>query len=170
MAVVDLRPYVVDGYWVPGYAQGDIFKKTDIPKPTKGFYDRRLDGTEVVYVDFDFGMNIHPVTRDFILRTNEKAILQSLRNCVLSAEGDFPMEGDIGGGLDRMLFDNNDAMIAFNARRKIEETVNNHETRIELESVEVRRSDNSGLEFDVEFMFANRTEPVQETIRVDRRR
>lgn len=170
MTTENLKPYVLGGYWTPGYSEYDA-ERVITQTATKSFYDKRLDGTEVIYVDFDMGLNTHPVTGDFIMKINEKAIVQSLKNCVMSAPGDFPMEGDIGGGLDRMLFDQNDAMIAFNARRKIEETVLNHENRIELEEVGVRRNnDKNGLDIDIKFMFANRPELIVETIRVDRRR
>jgi phage baseplate assembly protein W len=81
------------------------------------------------------------------------------------------MENDIGGGLDDLLFESNSALIVFNAKRRIEETINNHEKRIELIDVNVfRTEDLHGIVFEIQFMFANRPDIVTETIRVDRRR
>ncbi len=135
------------------------------------FYATKADGTKVVYTDFDFNLNVHPVTKDFIMRTNEKAVIQALRNCVLASEGEFTMEGGIGGGVDELLFEINSPMIIFNTKRKIEETINNHERRIELKTVNVYRTeDMHGLIFEIEFYFSNNPDPVRELITVNRRR
>lgn len=134
------------------------------------FYKTKLDGSKVIYTDFDFNLAIHPITKDFVMRNNEKAIMQSLKNCVMASEGDFPMEGDIGGGLDKMFFENNDIMLRFNSRRKIEETISNHEPRIGLQDVSVIQTTQNSIDISVKFMYANNPNPVVENISITRSR
>ncbi len=137
-------------------------------RPTD-FYKTTATGEKIVYSDFDFGLNVHPITGDFIMRTNTKAIIQSLRNLVLSSAGEFLMDGEIGGGVDLMLFELNEPITAFNIQKRVEQTISNHESRIDLKSVEVFRSpDRYGLIIEVTFYFANQPEPFTERITLER--
>ncbi len=137
-------------------------------RPTD-FYKTTASGDRVIYTDFDFALNVHPITGDFIMRNNTKAIIQSLRNLVLSAAGEFLMDGEIGGGVDSMMFELNEPITAFTVQKRVTQTIQNHESRIDLKSVEVFKSpDRYGLIIEVTFFFANQPEPFTERILLER--
>lgn len=135
------------------------------------FYKITALGEQVVYTDFDFNLSVHPVTRDFVMRNNNKAIIQSLKNLTLTAFGEFTMENEIGGGASKLLFEVNDSLTSFNVRRRIEETIKNHENRIELKDVQVFKTpDLVGLMVIITFFYANNPEPVTEKFVLERLR
>ena len=141
--------------------------------PNKGrrhnFYVRQSDGTPVVYVDFDFNLTTHPVTKDIVIRTNARAIRQSLENLVLTTAGEILMEPEVGGGVLEQMFGQNDAVTAYSVRSKIIETVKNHESRIELEDVEVfRAEDFHGLVVVIKYYIANQPKLIIDQIFLER--
>lgn len=58
------------------------------------------------YKDIDLNFEKHPITGDILFKYDEKAIKQSIINLVLLNYYDKPFRPDIGGDIQRMMFEN----------------------------------------------------------------
>lgn len=97
--------------------------------------------------------------------------MQSVRNLVLSAEGDFVGELNVGGGAHKLLFRNNTRLLSFNLQSKIRETIEAHEPRIELKDVRVYETGNKSEVFvSIVFYALNQESPFSEDIKLSRLR
>lgn len=124
-----------------------------------------------IYSDIDLTLTTHPVTGDFVKKTDVGAVMQSLKNLIKTAETEILMEMGIGGGVDRVLFDINDSLTAYNLKTRIEQTIENHEPRIELKEVSVYRAENNkAIVAQIIFYFANGPEAIVENIVLERMR
>ena len=79
-----------------------------------------------LYKDIDLRFTPHPVTGDVVRKSGIDAILQSIRHLVMTAEGEFVGELDIGGGTFKLLFKNNTPLLSYTLQNKISETIKNH--------------------------------------------
>ena len=123
------------------------------------------------YKDIDLRFTPHPITGDVVKKTGVDAILQSIRNLVMSAEGEFVGELDIGGGTFRLLFKNNTPLLNFTLKSKIIETINNHEPRAKIKEVNVFDTDDRKSIFvSVVFYALAQETPFTETLQLTRLR
>ena len=60
------------------------------------------------YKDVDMNLERHPITGDVLIKSDEKAIKQSIINLVLLNYYDKPFRPGIGGDVQRMMFENID--------------------------------------------------------------
>ena len=122
-------------------------------------------------IDFDFAMTVHPVTKDLVLKRDGAAIIQAVRFLVMTSFGEILNEPDIGGGMGQVLFEQVDSLTAFNVRRRVEETIKNHEPRADLKSVDVNRSaEGHGIIVSVVFFYNNNPTPYEMSFTIRRTR
>ena len=73
-------------------------------------YDYVPDYIETKWIsdatDIDLSFELHPITKDVIVKHEEKAIKQALINLVLYNYFEKPFRPDIGGDIYKMLFEN----------------------------------------------------------------
>lgn len=103
------------------------------------FYKKTPLGEDVLYIDFDSNLQVHPMTGDFTLVRNGQAIIQSIRNLVMTSAGEVLMDTEIGGGVPDNMFETIDPLTTYNLSRRVKETITNHETRAEVSDVELYR-------------------------------
>ncbi len=121
------------------------------------------------FKDIDLSFEAHPITGDIIKKTGVDAILQSIRNLVLTAEGEFVGELDIGGGASKLLFRTNDRLLSYELRQRIIQTIKNHEPRAEIKDVDVfDSSDRKSIFVKVIFYALNQEVPFEEVVRLTR--
>lgn len=124
-----------------------------------------------LYKDIDLRFTPHPVTGDVVRKSGIDAILQSIRHLVMTAEGEFVGELDIGGGTFKLLFKNNTPLLSYTLQSKISETIKNHEPRVKLKEVNVfDTGDRSSVFVSVVFYALNQEDPFDETIQLTRLR
>ena len=124
-----------------------------------------------LYKDIDLRFTPHPVTGDVVRKSGIDAILQSIRHLVMTAEGEFVGELDIGGGTFKLLFKNNTPLLSYTLQNKISETIKNHEPRVNLKEVNVfDTGDRSSVFVSVVFYALNQEDPFDETIQLTRLR
>lgn len=87
---------------------------------------------------------INPLTYDLIAIKNETAIARSLRNLVLTNQGERFFDNNLGSRVNNLLFENLDDITASSVRSEIENVINNYEPRVELISVEVKPDYDNG--------------------------
>ncbi len=87
--------------------------------------------------DIDLRFTRHPVTGDVAVKTGRAALLQSVRNLVLTASGDWKAEQGIGAGAARVLGENDiDVLRGVNLEREIRYQIETFEPRVELKKVQ----------------------------------
>ena len=121
------------------------------------------------YRDLSLDFATHPVTGDVVIKSDVSAVLQSIRNLILTSEGTILWEPNIGGGIGKLLFEPNDTMLRMQLFDKITQTVNRFEPRIELSKLDIKRFENGyGVYINLEFYMLNNPEPISETIAIKR--
>jgi len=117
--------------------------------------------TNRTFKDLDLNFNIHPVRKDINTHSNEYAIVNSIKNLVLTNHYERPFQPNIGSNIRQLLFDNLDAITAAGIQREIEETINNFEPRAGISNVNVVSApDENGYKVELEFFVLNNTSPV----------
>ncbi|AUR97762.1 lysozyme [Vibrio phage 1.244.A._10N.261.54.C3] len=95
------------------------------------------------YKDIDLKFARHPVTNDVAVRTDVMAVLQSIREIVLTAPGEWDADRNFGAGVYRLLGENADPMALANMKGSIEDKIKQYEPRADLKRVVVTQNPNN---------------------------
>ena len=119
--------------------------------------------TQIVrqYSDLDLNFTIHPVKKDINRNIGEMAVINSVKNLILTNHYERPFQPDIGSNVRRLLFENLDNITATSIESEIRQTILNYEPRVNLSKLNVVADyDNNGFKVLMEFFIANRTTPI----------
>jgi phage baseplate assembly protein W len=100
------------------------------------------------FKDISTSFQVNPLTYDLIAIKNETAIARSLRNLVLTYQGERFFNPILGSKVSRLLFESVDEITASAIQEEITTTINNFEPRVNLLSVDIS-PDYDNLEFNV---------------------
>lgn len=100
------------------------------------------------FKDISASFQVNPLTYDLIAIKNETAIARSIRNLVLTAQGERFFNPILGSKVNRLLFESLDDITASAIQEEITTTINNFEPRVNLLSVDVSPNYENG-EFNV---------------------
>ena len=113
------------------------------------------------FKDLDLNFTIHPVRKDVNTHKGEYAIINSVKNLVLTNHYERPFQPELGSNIRRLLFENVDSVIAAQIEREIEETINNFEPRVEISKVTAVASPNENrYNVELEFFVINSPNPI----------
>ncbi len=113
------------------------------------------------FKDLDLNFTIHPVKKDINTHKNEYAIINAVKNLVLTNHYERPFQPEIGSNIRRLLFENVDAVTASQIEREIVETITNFEPRVQIFKVNVLPDpDNNGFKVELEFFVINNPSPI----------
>ena len=113
------------------------------------------------FVDLDLNFNVHPTTKDINKFKNENAIINSVKNLVLTNHYERPFQPDLGSNLKRLLFEPVDNATAALLEREITETIENFEPRVQLRDVSAEGfPDENGYKVEITFYLINNPDPV----------
>lgn len=113
------------------------------------------------FKDLDLNFTIHPIRKDINTHKNEYAIINSVKNLVLTNHYERPFQPEIGSNIRRLLFENVDAITAAQIEREITETVENFEPRVRVSKVTASADpDNNGYKVTLEFFVINNANPI----------
>jgi phage baseplate assembly protein W len=113
------------------------------------------------FKDLDLNFNIHPVKKDINRHYDEMAIINSVKNLVLTNHYERLFQPDLGSNVRRFLFENIDIITATAIEREITLVVQNYEPRVRLaRTTVVPDFDNNGFSVTMEFFIINKTESV----------
>ena len=85
--------------------------------------------------DLSASFQTNPLSNDLIALKNESAIARSVRNLVLTGQGERPFQPVLGTGVSRLLFENMDKLTASAIRSEIRTTIENYEPRVEINEI-----------------------------------
>jgi phage baseplate assembly protein W len=89
------------------------------------------------FKDISMTFKANPLNNDILVIKNENAIARSLRNLVMTVNGESPYEETLGSGASRILFSNMDELSSDSLRDGIKRVIENYEPRVSLIKVEV---------------------------------
>ena len=113
------------------------------------------------FKDLDLNFTIHPIRKDINTNKNEYAIINSVKNLVLTNHYERPFQPEIGSNIRRLLFENVDTVTAAQIEREITETVENFEPRVQVSKVTATADpDNNGYKVTLEFFVINNANPI----------
>jgi phage baseplate assembly protein W len=113
------------------------------------------------YSDLDLNFTIHPVKKDINRYTNETAVVNSIKNLILTNHYERPFQPDVGSNVRRLLFENMDTITATTLKKEIEQTIKNYEPRANISNIAVSPDyENNGFKVYMEFYVVNRTTPI----------
>ena len=104
------------------------------------------------FKDLSASFQTNPLSNDLIALKNESAIARSVRNLVLTAQGERPFQPVLGTGVSRLLFENMDKLTASAIRSEIRTTIENYEPRVEINEIIVE-PDPEGNAMDVTLQY-----------------
>ena len=113
------------------------------------------------FKDLDLKFTKHPIKKDVNTHVNEYAIINSIKNLVLTNHYERPFQPEIGSNVRRLLFENVDTVIAARIEREISEVIGNFEPRAQVSKVEAIPSpDENKYQIYLEFFIINNTAPI----------
>jgi phage baseplate assembly protein W len=112
--------------------------------------------------DLDLNFAIHPITKDVNVYKAEYAVINSVKNLILTNHFERPFQPEVGSNIRRLLFENVDVILAAQLEREIEETVNNFEPRVQISSIIASPAlDENGYKVIMEFFVINNPNPIK---------
>ena len=87
------------------------------------------------FKDLSASFQTNPLSNDLIALKNESSIARSVRNLVLTIQGERPFQPVLGTGVNNLLFDNMDKLTASAIRSEIRTTIENYEPRVEINEI-----------------------------------
>jgi phage baseplate assembly protein W len=121
------------------------------------------------YKDLDLNFTVHPVKKDINKHTAERAVINSIKNLVLTNHYEKPFNPDFGSNLRRLLFENADSFTATLIEREISEVISNYEPRARISSVDASPNfEETGYNVQLEFYIVNLTDPIKITFFLER--
>ena len=119
--------------------------------------------TDIVreFKDLDLTFTIHPVKKDINRNLGAMAVINSVKNLVLTNHYEKPFRPEIGSNVRRLLFENLDVVTATTIRNEIQRMIENYEPRVSIINLKVNADfDNNGFKVFMEFYIVNQTSPV----------
>ena len=87
------------------------------------------------FLDLSASFQTNPLSNELISLKNESAIARSVRNLVLTIQGERPFQPVLGTGVSRLLFENMDKLTASAIRSEVRTTIENYEPRVEINEI-----------------------------------
>ena len=104
------------------------------------------------FKDLSASFQTNPLSNDLIALKNESAIARSVRNLVLTIQGERPFQPVLGTGVNALLFENMDKLTASAIRSELRTTIENYEPRVEINEIIVE-ADFERNAFDVTLQY-----------------
>ena len=120
-----------------------------------------ISSTSRQYKDLDLNFLIHPVRKDINKHKDEMAVINSIKNLMMTNHYERPFQPDLGSNVRRLLFENLDKITAISMEREIRQVVENYEPRAQIKTLDILPdTDKNGFSVRMEFYIMNMTDPV----------
>ena len=121
------------------------------------------------FKDLDLNFMSHPVRKDVTKHTGDLAVINSIKNLILTNHYERPFQPYLGSNINKLLFDNMDVITSTSLEREIQQVIGNFEPRAEIQKVSVLPNyEDNGYTVDMEFTLINQTESTQITFFLER--
>ena len=117
---------------------------------------------ELVFSDLPIEFTSHPITKKLVVKKNESAVKQALKNLILTNFYERPYKPLFGGNISALLFENLDLSTASDLEQQIKLAVQNYEPRVELYEVNVQPNyDQNRFDVTIVFRVVNQKDPTE---------
>ena len=111
-----------------------------------------------VYKDLDLNFNIHPIKKDINKHTAERAVINSIKNLMLTNFYERPFRPNLGSNVRSLLFEPLDSGTASLLEIAIRDVIKNYEPRARINRLYVEADfENNGFKTEMEFFVLNLT-------------
>ena len=115
------------------------------------------------FKDLSASFQTNPLSNDLIALKNESAIARSVRNLVLTAQGERPFQPVLGTGVNALLFENMDKLTASAIRSELRTTIENYEPRVEINEIIVEPNpEGNAMDVTLQYFIIGIDVPEQE--------
>lgn len=115
----------------------------------------------VIYSDIFTNLDIHPVNKGVLRKTNVDAVKQSIRNILLTDKGERPFQPNFGGNIRALLFDNATPQTFDFAKQNIRAAIESYEPRADVMDVVISGEiDRNEISITIVFRVINIETPV----------
>jgi|LakMenE18May11ns_1017448.scaffolds.fasta_scaffold9506308_2 phage baseplate assembly protein W len=124
--------------------------------------------------DLDLSFNIHPVKKDINKHVGVKAVINSIKNLVLTNHYEKPFQPEIGSNVRKLLFENLDPITAIAMQREIYQVIKNYEPRAisdnkdDIQVIVKPDYDRNAFSVEIYFRVINQTQPIIVTFFLER--
>ena len=113
------------------------------------------------YTDLDLNFVIHPIRKDININKDELAVINSIKNLLLTSKFDRLFHPDIDSSLNSLLFEPVNPITASILQDEIIRVVNNYEPRVTIDAVNVVAfPDNNYFTATLSVFIGNNTSPT----------
>jgi phage baseplate assembly protein W len=113
------------------------------------------------YTDLDLNFMPHPVKRDVTKVVDEMAVINSVKNLILTNHYERLFHPEIGSNVQKLLFDNMDSITSATLEREITDVIRNFEPRVSVDYINISPDfDNNTYQVSMQFRILNKTEPI----------
>lgn len=114
-----------------------------------------------LFSDLSLTFSPHPVKKDITVLYDDEAIKASLKTLLLTNHYERLFHPELGCNLTAQLFENINPVTAINISNIIENTIKNHEPRVNIVQLEVNVApDENAYSVYLEFTIVNRPDPL----------
>ena len=132
--------------------------------------------TDVVrdFKDLDLSFNIHPVKKDINKHVGVKAVINSIKNLVLTNHYEKPFQPEIGSNVRKLLFEHLDPITAIALQREIYQVIKNYEPRAisntqeDIQVIVKPDYDKNAFSVEIYFKVVNQSLPITVTFFLER--
>ena len=115
------------------------------------------------FKDLSASFQTNPLSNDLIALKNESSIARSVRNLVLTIQGERPFQPVLGTGVSRLLFENMDKLTASAIRSELRTTIENYEPRVEINEIIVEPNpEGNAMDVTLQYFIIGIDVPEQE--------
>jgi phage baseplate assembly protein W len=123
------------------------------------------------WADLNMDFIAHPNSGDLSLKTNDRAIVSSVRNLLLTNHYERPFHPEIGSNLTAQLFEPMGPETTLRIKECIIETINNFEPRADLTAIDViEREKENGYYISLSFFIVNQSQEFKTKLFLERAR
>ncbi len=113
------------------------------------------------FSDLDLNFSANPITGDIIPIKGSDAVIQSIKNLLLTNFYEFPFSPDVGSNVRRMLFENITPLNTGLIKRQIKEVIQNFEPRVIISDIAVEALyASNGYNVTITFFLVNISDPI----------
>lgn len=113
------------------------------------------------FKDLDLNFTAHPIRKDVTKHINEYAVINAVKNLILTNHYERPFRPELGSNIRRMLFEPIDSIMAAQIEREIEETVTNFEPRVQVSKITATAApDENRYNVELSFFIINSPDPI----------
>ena len=121
--------------------------------------------------DLDLNFTIHPLKKDINKHLDSTAVINAIKNLVLTSHYEKPFNPDYGSNVRKLLFETLDIITASAIEREIKQTIESFEPRVRIIGIAViPDEENNGFSVRMEFSIVNQTNPVSISFLLERTR